>query len=344
MTILDKKKWLQSGMIIQIPGQIPGQTPNTSRYILGTPSNKKTSISSYTPHFFDSNPSLQNIEVIEEANLSYFLENAYTEWNFSKWKEPSYPDFKNQFQDFQNLAQKNTLKKAVPVFFFSHPIGSFNEKHRSFLLKNLLEKKEGWVYGMWNSKEGILGCTPEYLFFKKDQMLSTMALAGTAQDSNHCLMTDEKEVSEHQFVVQGISQQWRTSKIQKSKMYEWNFSTLKHLRTDFLIQIQKEISFLRMVQKMHPTPALGGFPEKKAYDWLLQYEKKSPIERKRHGSPFGIQFNQTDGFCLVAIRNIQWDTHQIVLGSGCGWIQNSKIDKEWLEIQNKKRNVLDLLT
>lgn len=336
--MFDKKKWIQSGAMIQIPNA------SSPSYILGTPCDKQTGASFYTPYFFESQNSFWNSEIVQEENLIHFLEDECEDWNFSKWKEPSFQDFKERFMDFQNQARKNVLKKVVPVFFASSSRNSFNEKQKLFLLKNLLQKKEGFVYGMWNSKEGILGCTPEYLFSQKSSTLSTLALAGTARDQNHSLMQDSKEVNEHQIVSRFIDDQWKEeNSIQKSQMYEWNFGTLKHLRTDFIIQLRKNFSFLEIIEKMHPTPALGGFPKKEAMDWLKWSEKKSSIKRKRFGAPFGIKLSAKEGFCLVAIRNIQWNQDHFFLGSGFGLTQESQLEREWLELKLKRESALRFL-
>ena len=46
---------------------------------------------------------------------------------------------------------------------------------------------------------------------------------------------------------------------------------------------------------------------------------------------------------LVAIRNIQWDVDKTLLGSGCGIVSESKIEREWNELTLKRKAVKELL-
>jgi len=42
---------------------------------------------------------------------------------------------------------------------------------------------------------------------------------------------------------------------------------------------------------------------------------------------------------LVAIRNIQWDKNKSYIGSGCGIVKKSELNKEWAELTLKRNSV-----
>ena len=290
----------------------------------------------YAPHFFSEKDEFivgKNTISVHSEELIPFLK-SLEKHSVPAWTPPDFNDFKKKFDDFQS---SSNLIKVVPVVFAQ----SFNvpsPKGRAFLLKNILEKNIGFAYGYWKTNEGLLGVTPEYLFEKKEKSIKTMALAGTGLISDS-LMTDEKEVKEHQIVVDDLSKQWHGFHLKKSAMYEKTFGNLKHLQTD--IQFQGDIDFLSLIRKLHPTSALGGSPKEKALEWLLKYNHV--VDRKRFGAPFAIHFPNGDGFTLTAIRNIQWDQTSMILGAGCGLTVKSKLEKEWQELKLKREWIIHQL-
>ena len=288
-------------------------------------------LSFYAPDFFcEEIPFIMSpfVWTFEPEELISYLSQKEEKHCPPPWISPSFQYFQKVFDDFK--ANKKLIK-AVPVFFAQSAWSpSFNK--RAFLLKNILKKKKGFVYGFWSKDSGILGVTPEYLFEKKGRRIKTMALAGTGQISDS-LMKDQKEVKEHQIVVDDLLTRFQGCPIKKSAMYEKVFGDLKHLQTD--IEFQSSMSFLSLVEKFHPTSALGGYPKKEAWHWLKKYNR--PLDRKKFGAPFSVCWPNGSAFCLVSIRNIQWDKKSVVLGSGCGLTVQSKLEKEWQELELKRK-------
>ncbi|MDE0151050.1 MAG: chorismate-binding protein [Bdellovibrionales bacterium] len=288
----------------------------------------------YCPDFFSEKDEFiisDYVKSLDQAELLDFLSFYQERHSIPSWVEPEFDDFKKQFDDFQS--SKHLIKVVPVVFAQSDFMPSF--KQRAFLLKNILEKHIGFAYGYWNSNQGLLGVTPEYLFEKKGEHIKTMALAGTGLISDS-LIADEKEMKEHQIVVDDLSDQLHDFRFEKSAVYEKTFGELKHLQTD--LQFQSDVKFLSLVQKLHPTSALGGSPKEQAMKWLLRYNHI--MDRKRFGAPFAIHFPNGDGFALTAIRNIQWGRTSMILGSGCGLTAKSKLEKEWRELLLKREWVI----
>lgn len=284
----------------------------------------------YCPHFFFKTHEFivsDRVISIHLEELLDFLTAFQEKYSEPSWISPAFDDFKEQFNSFQN---SENLVKVVPVMF-ARSFVTPSPAQRAFLLSNILRKKIGFSYGYWSFNRGLLGVTPEYLFEKKRIYVQTMALAGTGLPETS-LTEDSKEVREHQIVVEDLYIQLEDFHLEKSDMYEKTFGQLKHLQTD--IRFQSDIDFLSLVQKMHPTSALGGSPKSEALKWLLKYNNN--IDRKYFGAPFGLHFPNGDGFVLTAIRNIQWDQKSMVLGSGCGLTAKSKLEKEWMELKLKR--------
>ena len=162
-----------------------------------------------------------------------------------------------------------------------------------------------------------------------------MALAGTAANVQHKLQEDSKEKWEHQLVVDEIKNLLSPlGEYRFSNVYTYSVGGITHLRTDFKLRLDKDISFEKLCSVLHPTPALGGSPRKEALKLLSEFHTYSD-SRYSFGAPFGI-LKKEKAFCVVAIRNIQFISGKAYLGSGCGLVRESVMEKEWDELRRKR--------
>lgn len=274
-------------------------------------------------------------ELLRELAISH--KDAMTGLPKSDWETAEPRIFMEAFQDLQGRFQKGSLRKAVPfVFEFSKEPMS-----KPLLLRSIInaltyaQSNPVFLYGFWNQNEGILGTTPELLCSLNNQLVQTMAIAGTASGDRpeDEFLNDPKEKEEHQLVIQGIVDSLSPfGKIHIGETKIVRLPLISHLCTLLEVSTIEKISLREIVSALHPTPALGAFPRDMGWDWLQTYQKK--IDRKRYGAPVGYLFGKT-ARCYVAIRNIQWDTQKIFIGAGCGVVKESRREKEWKEIQLK---------
>lgn len=327
------ESFLEEGLILQTKEKIFVSLPPFYFHDKLCPSQ----VNFYAPDFFFQQKKIITspfVQTFEPEEFIVYLSQKEEKHCPPPWVSPSFQYFQEVFSAFK---ENKKLIKAVPVFF-AQSAWRLSSNKRAFLINNILKKKTGFVYGFWNKNSGIIGATPEYLFEKKGKDVKTMALAGTGRLSED-LMTDEKEIKEHQIVVDDLSSRFCGVRFKKSFMYEKIFGDLKHLQTD--VEFQSDMDFLSLVQKFHPTSALGGVPKTEAWYWLKKYNW--PLDRKKFGAPFSVCFPNGDGFSLVSIRNIQWDQKSVILGSGCGLTDKSKLEKEWQELELKRQWVIHQL-
>lgn len=259
--------------------------------------------------------------------------------SYKKSIPPSFLAFYMTFAQLQQKIKKGILKKGVPVFFerINGPFSLIT------FLKTLLREtegfcQEGFLYGAWNPVGGFLGFTPEMLFTFSGNNISLMALAGTSPHPGPPLFQDSKELEEHQLVVQGIKDSLKSNIIWKSFSFkEKKFGSLKHLYTGMEGFLKSPKDFVFLCQALHPTAALGGFPREAALEWL----KQDPQQKRRgyFGAPFGFFNGRGNGFCLLALRGIEWDSRGFRLGSGCGLVKSSILQKEWRELVLKRNQI-----
>lgn len=268
------------------------------------------------------------------------------------WIEPSLSDFAVAFEAIKEKIRHHEIKKAVPAVFArsNHSVSSHDLLE---MLASLMKAPESlFVYGFWQNGRGVLGATPEVLFNYQDQKLSTMALAGTypkfksseflkSESPANALLNDVKEREEHDHVVQDLHarlSQW--GEVISHGPSVLDLPLLCHLKTDFELKCHETPNFMDVMRELHPTPALGVAPRSAGYKWLAEFPGQEG--RAGFGAPFAFMENNK-ALCLVAIRNLQWNTNEVLIGSGCGVIAASQLEREWQELSQKRLSVKKIL-
>ena len=96
-------------------------------------------------------------------------------------------------------------------------------------------------------------------------------------------------------------------------------------------------SILELVERLHPTPAVGGAPREAALEWIARRED---LERGWYAGPVG--FVDADGggdFC-VALRSAVLRGDEARLFAGAGIVSGSIPDAELQETRLKLRAML----
>ncbi len=168
--------------------------------------------------------------------------------------------------------------------------------------------------------------------------IRTMALAGTRKLGT----TGEwgtKEIEEQQWVVTYIQDKLAASGctgIMQSDTYTAAAGNVEHLRTDFRASIPvSNINIL--LQKLHPTPAVCGWPADKALDLILKTEN---YNRSYYTGFLGpVNVDGASGL-YVNLRCMQATNKQAALYIGGGITRGSIPEDEWEETSIKSRTLL----
>lgn len=245
--------------------------------------------------------------------------------------------FKAEVLEVQRKIKETNLRKAVP-YAFALADRSPNRQEQLGMLAACFDQQEksgGYVYGLLDSSSGVLGLTPELILEKKDQKLRTVALAGTRRFSAAAeidLLNDPKDREEHDFVVQGIAQALQLfGQVGLAETKTRRSAGLIHLETEIEL-LGASASFGAVLDCLHPTPALGGFPKEEARQWLKDFNLKQP--RSRFGAPFVVRAGEHE-VGVVSIRGIEWSSQFCRMGAGCGVVEKSNPDSEWQELTDK---------
>lgn len=194
----------------------------------------------------------------------------------------------------------------------------------------------------YSPKIAFLGSTPEKLFTRNGRFLSTMALAGTIQRGKtkeedeklgkELLMSskDRREVDiVANFMVETLLS--LSTEVKKLPLQILKSSRVQHLHYPIQATLKKEITDTMLIEKLHPTPALGGFPKQQALHFISDHEL---FLRGPYGSPIGwLSENNSD--LSIAIRSCKVEHNKVDLFAAAGIVEGSIPTKEWQELEYK---------
>ncbi len=302
-------------------------------------------------------PALQ-LESVSRSKLEAILTESSPRPPAWSWKgrEPARSRFIEASRKVLQEIDGGSLTKGVPIAFLEASSGVPSAEDLAWALLHALRfqgEHGGFLYGCWNDQEGILGVTPELLFEREGAVVRTMALAGTRllekgreAEAEMQLLEDPKERHEHSLVIEGISQRLEgLGSIQVGETGVRRAGSLVHLFTPIALTLgadSMETEWQELVNRLHPTPALGAHPREAGARWLADEEKLLP--RSRFGAPLGVRLDGRDT-CAVAIRNIEWSREKgfCRIGAGAGVVRGSTPEREWSEIERKWNAVLKIL-
>ncbi len=185
----------------------------------------------------------------------------------------------------------------------------------------------------------FLGATPEKLFERKKRKVSSEALAGTKTWNEEWTTKETAEIEAIQVFLHERLLRCCTE-IQWHPPEQKNFANLNHLYQGIEGSLKDEVSDEDLLEFLHPTPGLGGFPQKEALDYIREVE---PISRGWYGGTIGkISADETD--IAVSIRSALIRGSEMHLFAGAGIVRGSKPDQEWEELDRKIGQFIKMFT
>jgi menaquinone-specific isochorismate synthase len=203
-----------------------------------------------------------------------------------------------------------------------------------------------------NPTTAFIGTSPEQLYHRQDLFLKTEAIAGTRQrgksaqvdlELSEDLRNSPKDRHEHQLVVNNLqavlTELCDTVTIDR-ELTILKLNKVQHLYTQCHGTLKADLTDADILPKLHPTPAVGGFPRPQALKLIQELE---PFERGWYAAPVG-WVGYDDAEFAVAIRSGLIDRDRLLLFAGAGIVRGSRAEEEWAEIENKIRHFTDLFT
>jgi len=228
-----------------------------------------------------------------------------------------------------------------------------NQIEAETVLENLyLQQHASFLFAFESNGDCFIGASPERLVKKNGTEVYSTCLAGSISRGKtekedwilgQSLLNDQKNLNEHGFVVEMIKEALEESceeVILPDKPQLMKMTDIQHLYTPVIGKCDFNTSLLLLVEKLHPTPALGGLPKKQAVEKIRQVEE---LDRGFYAAPLGWIDYKHDGEFAVSIRSGLLQGNEASLFAGCGVVADSKSESEYLETSLKFRPMLRAL-
>ncbi|MCC3358059.1 isochorismate synthase [Bacillus sp. REN16] len=214
------------------------------------------------------------------------------------------------------------------------------------------EQPMSYLFAIEYENSCFIGASPERLIKKKGDEFLTTCLAGSirrgktpAEDEQleNEILNDRKNLHEHDVVVQMIKNAMKESCTSISTPTHpgiLKMRDIQHLYTPITGVAKEDVSLLTVVNRLHPTPALGGQPKQKANEIIRELEV---LDRGWYGSPVGWFDTNDNGEFAVAIRSGLLKDNNASLFAGCGIVGDSEPESEYTETMIKFRPMLSAL-
>lgn len=225
--------------------------------------------------------------------------------------------------------------------------------------------KNAMVYCWYHPKVGLwVGATPELLFKIEGQKLTTISLAGTQPYSKDVdVQWTHKEIEEQQIVTDYITNQIEpyTKNISISEVETVRAGNLLHLKTRIISRTETSSSLISIIEALHPTPAVCGFPKQKAKDFILKNESynreyytgflgelnlkqsktRNTNRRNVENNAYAVTKKVSNFYVNLRCAKIKDSKAYIYVGGGI--TKDSIAENEWKETVNKTKTIGNIL-
>lgn len=266
--------------------------------------------------------------------------------------EPNYDGWSGNIraiiEDFSNgKVEKIVLARQTSIMFK-------DSCNALALLNRLTDSTPNCYHYYFQPKTSVafLGASPEQLYSRHRQQIASEALAGTRPRGKTStedlqlgdeLLHNEKELREHNFVVENIKSalsQICAHHSEKNATRLLKLNLVQHLQTRFNGTLKDNVSDAAIIKLLHPTSAVGGYPSDLAQSRIADCE---PFDRGWYAGVVGWLAKDSAEFA-VAIRSGLVRDNQLKLFSGAGIVQGSTPEAEWAEIESKIGSFLSAVT
>lgn len=271
---------------------------------------------------------------------------------------PTPNDYMRSVQQAINDCSDNKIDLDKVVLSRTMQVDTENEIDRGLLLKTLLKQNPGGYTFSTSLGDGkantyLMGSSPELLVSKKGPYVCSNPLAGSRRRSESdsvneqqgdAMLEARKDLHEHAVVVDAVEkalQPWCHNLYVPFTPSVIETKSMLHLSTriDGMVS-DPATSALKLACVLHPTPAVCGYPTKKAHKFISDSE---PFDRGYFTGLVGWVDSRGNGEWVVVIRCAEVGEKQLKVYAGAGIVSGSDPLSELEETGNKMRTVLNAL-
>ncbi len=239
------------------------------------------------------------------------------------------------------IARAKDVRSPAPL----HPLQILNGLRQRFPDCNAFSVANGLG-------QSFIGASPERLLRVEDSVVTTEALAGSAERGSTAsedatlgnrLLSSEKDLREQRIVLDSIVR--RLSPLGLDLRYSVRpglkrLSNIQHLHTPVEARLPRGVRLLDMLGRLHPTPAVGGTPRERAVPLI---ESLEAFPRGLYGGAIGWIDSRGGGEFIVALRSALVSGKQARMYAGSGIVEGSTLETEFAETELKFRAMQEAL-
>lgn len=209
------------------------------------------------------------------------------------------------------------------------------------------------LFAMQSGGAWFIGASPERLVRLDRGRVDVSCLAGSItigespEDQQRLaeqLLASAKDREEHEIVVRSTMVALKEVCEDVSRLpntpHVVTARSVQHLESPVSAVLPRSGHVLDLVARLHPTPAVGGFPRERALAVMRELED---IERGWYAGPIGWTDLEGSGDFAVAIRSALISENSASLYAGCGIVAGSDPADEFAETRLKLKPMLDAL-
>jgi menaquinone-specific isochorismate synthase len=295
----------------------------------------------YSPHSFEKR--LRDIFTEKNSFYEIFIE------PLSVSSVPEFEEWKKTVRNITFEIKDGTYEKLVLA---RKRIYEFKERVNPFLLLSILKQglsERYFFLFQFEKNSSFLGLSMERLYKRINHEIKTEAIAGTIDRGNDSindrgkiedLLLSDKDNKEQKYVEDFIKKKLviLCDGFDKSEKRILKLKESFHLVSEFKGMLKEGVSDTEIINELHPTPAVGGSPEK---DIERHIYKNEGFSRGWYAGLVGyLSKRQTD--FSVALRSALIYNNKLSLYTGVGLIEDSEPVKEWREGSWKMKNFEDI--
>ena len=231
--------------------------------------------------------------------------------------------------EFQKLVLSRRVGEPCPAGF------SWAEAFRAACRRYV----HSYVYLFYAPQTGYwLGATPEILLRGRGGAYETVALAGTQclKDGRLAGKWSAKNIREQAFVADYVADGLRGLGLACSAEGPFTVTAgeLAHLKTVFRFSLPAEVPVGRVLQVLHPTPAVCGLPKEAARRFI---DAQEGYDRGYYAGFLGTFDLEGETALYVNLRCMQsaGNGADLRLYAGGGLLPSSVLEEEWMETERK---------
>ncbi len=204
--------------------------------------------------------------------------------------------------------------------------------------------------------QAFFGASPERLYERRGRSLATEALAGTRRRGDDVasearfaseLIASDKDQREHAWVrdaIVSVLEPLTESALSTHAPNVVAHGKVQHLKTAIAGRLREGVDDATILAALHPTPAVGGAPRKRALALIAELEGRA---RGAYAAPVGVVDRRegTDRVeFAVGLRSAHLRGRDLTAYVGCGIVAGSDANAEWRELGAKLETVVMPLT